>query len=128
MFDIIKKQNSIAIIILVASVFLVFNSVLTKEIRSTKEGGNWCEPTTWLSKEIPGESDNVIIDGLVMVNCPAFSDTLKISPEGKLFISPKDSIQCHLIIIDEKDGKKGQIQNLGLISVEEKKPKTTGGK
>lgn len=106
---------------------MVFNSLSTKEIRSTKEGGNWCVPSTWVSGEIPGDNDNVVIDGKVLVNCPAFGDTLKINPDGLLIVNSTDSLQCHLIILDEKEGKKGVIQNNGMIIVSEKTIKTPGG-
>jgi len=118
-----KKQNSFMLILTIAFLLMLFNSLNTKEIRSTKEGGNWCSPNTWVSKEIPGTEDNVIIDGEVLVNCPAFADTLLVGIDGYLRISEKDSLNCHMIILDEKDGKKGQIKNLNIINVEEKKRK-----
>lgn len=115
-----KKHNSVAVIILVALVFLFINSVMTKEIRSTKVGGNWCEPSTWVSGEIPAENDNVIIDGEVLVNCPAFADSLLLNPTANLIISSNDSLQCHYVRFIEIDGKKGNIKNNGIITVKEK--------
>lgn len=120
------SKKSLAIISF-TMIFLFLTSLSTKEIRSTKEGGNWCEPKTWVTGEIPGENDKVIIDGEVLVNCPAFANEVFINVDGFMKISEKDSLICNLIILDEKDGKKGQIQNKGIIIVEEKKNKTGGG-
>jgi len=128
MKNIQKRNYTFVIILTVVLGLLIFNSLFTKEIRSTKDGGNWCVPGTWVSGEIPGDNDKVIIDGKVFVNCPAFADTVLVNVDGMLMISEKDSLQCHLLILDEKDGKKGEIRNLGIIIVGEKETnKEKGG-
>jgi hypothetical protein len=114
---VVKRAMSLTLIFLL--VFLT--TVSTKEIRSTKEGGNWCEPTTWVSGEIPGENDNVIIDGKVSVNCPAFADSVHVNVDCLISVNPNDSLQCHFLRLEEKDGKKGNINNMGKIIVFEKK-------
>jgi len=109
--------KAITVIVLLT---LIFGFITAKEIHSTKEGGNWCESTTWQSGEIPGNNDNVTIIGQVLVNCPAFADTLLVKPNGLLIISETDSLQAHCIILEEENEVKGKIQNKGLIIVDEK--------
>lgn len=113
------SKKSLAIISF-TMIFLFLTSLSTKEIRSTKEGGSWCSPNTWVSKEIPAENDNVIIDGEVLVNCPAFADSLFLNPTANLVINSTDSLQCHYVKFIEIDSKKGNIHNNGKIIVEEK--------
>ncbi len=116
-----QQNKSIYVAVLSLTFMLVFISyVYAKDIHSTNEGGEWCKNSTWISGEIPGDNDNVFIEGKVIVNCPAFADSVYINLDCILEISSMDSMQCHYIKMEEKGDRKGAIQNYGIINVEQK--------
>ncbi|MFH1052669.1 MAG: hypothetical protein V1779_17245 [bacterium] len=116
-----QQNKSICVAVLsLTFMFVLINYVFAKDIHSTKEGGEWCKNSTWISGEIPGSNDNVTINGKVFVNCPAFADSMHINFDGLLIINETDSLQCHLIMLEEEGDKKGTIQNNGIIIVTDK--------
>ncbi len=48
--------------------FIVGNSISFGQIISTTEGGYWRDNTTWIGGIIPGSTDNVVIDGNVILD------------------------------------------------------------
>ena len=60
---------------------------LSKEIKSTEKGGDWFIPSTWIDAEIPGENDDVIINGNVTSNKPITCNDLTINKDASLILN-----------------------------------------
>jgi len=86
------------------------------QIVSTTQGGNWADTLTWIGHRIPGETDNVIINGPVVVAAHPFADprkclNLQVSPSGKLYHPDTDwNLEVLGTVVNN-----GIIQKAGLI-------------
>jgi hypothetical protein len=109
----------------------------SQEIISTKNGGDWNNPKTWLNGKIPDINSNVVISGKVIVKNPIECKNLRISKKGNLdFSQTQDSLTAKVseilkivhgkIIIGEKwkifakeiiKTNPAKIENYGIIEV-----------
>lgn len=88
----------------------IIASVSGEAITSTTAGGNWSESTTWIGGVVPTSSDNVIIDGNVIVNQNVTCNNLTINLKDTLQNTPTSSP-----IYDKILQVNGSIINNGII-------------
>ncbi|MBI9071544.1 MAG: T9SS type A sorting domain-containing protein [Melioribacteraceae bacterium] len=65
-------------------VFLVLSISVNAQIQSVAGGGTWDETTTWVGGVVPGENNDVIINGTVILNGTYTIRNLTVSSSGVL--------------------------------------------
>lgn len=79
----LKFKSLLLLVLLTAFVHISF----AKEIKSVKTGGNWNDTKTWITGEIPAQTDDVIILGHVIINSKSECNNAMVEKDGILEIS-----------------------------------------
>lgn len=66
------------------TIFILLAAGLGADIYSTTQGGGWNDPNTWIGGVVPGNNDNVVINGTVYVPNPASCLNLTVFGDGVL--------------------------------------------
>lgn len=90
-----------------AIMFFLFTQYLLGQIVSTPTGGVWNDTTTWIGNVVPNDSDNVVINGPVVIYEKAFCKDLLLSNAASL--ADSQSIESFDIAI------KGNFINEGTV-------------
>lgn len=62
-----------------------------KIVSSTEAGGEWNNPASWESGKVPGDKDDVIIKGVVVIKTDIKAGTITVEKGAKLIVdSPKE--------------------------------------
>jgi hypothetical protein len=104
----LERSLSILFIIFIIFIFATPNNVDAQEIVSTQEGGLWDENSTWLGGIIPGEGDDVIINGEVIMSSDIIVRNIYIDEYGELDSNSKTNRNLYI------EGE--YLQNKGRIS------------
>ncbi len=75
-----RVMKHIALIVVLG----VFAAGLAAEIQSTSAGGYWNNPSTWAGGSIPGQFDDVVLNGLVYPDTMSYCHNLSLSGTGRL--------------------------------------------
>lgn len=108
----------ISIAILLLSVYFI----IAKEIHSTKDGGNWADNKTWIDSIIPEKTDDVIINGKVVVTDIRNCDSLTIMPGTVLEVQEKGKLHTYTIKMVNNDSCSASIINMGHIDMQVRSP------
>lgn len=78
-----------------AVAFMLTVSAYSAEITSTKDGGNWADPASWVGGKVPTKDDDVIITSKVIADRIFESNTVNINEHADLLIDTKqDDGKC----------------------------------
>lgn len=69
----------------------------SKEIKSTKKGGDWHSKKTWVGGKIPLRNDDVVIFGKVTCMKGFICENLKVEKDGSLLMNTGDSVVCGVL-------------------------------
>ncbi len=72
------------IVLLVLAFLAMASFALADIIISTEAGGSWSNSSTWIGGVIPGNNDDVVIAGPVLVPGLAYCNSLKVNPPGSV--------------------------------------------
>jgi len=113
----IVSRNSVRIILALMAIFILSINLHSKEIHSTKEGGDWSDKETWVNGTVPNQGDNVVINSTVKVTKNTFCDSLTVELDCKLHISENMKLICSDLVLKKEDKRFGTIVNMGIIEV-----------
>lgn len=72
----------LSIMVIIAALGIGF--VSGQPIYSTLTGGNWSDPMTWVGQVVPGDDDDVFIEGPVLADISSSCQNLTVSETGSL--------------------------------------------
>ena len=78
-----------------ALAFMLTVSAYSAEITSTKDGGNWSNPATWVGGKVPTKDDDVIISTKIVADRSFECKTITINENADLVLNTKqDDGKC----------------------------------
>lgn len=116
-------MKHILLIILLLS-FCIFANA--KTISSTKKGGDWNNPRTWVKGKVPAENDNAIIKGEVVIKTADTVNKITIQRNAKLVVDNTEQTSFLVKTIVKLSGKL-EIKDQGHLRVWENIEKTKTG-
>ncbi|MBI5325106.1 MAG: hypothetical protein HZB41_07540 [Ignavibacteriae bacterium] len=97
-----------------------------KTISSTKKGGEWNNPKTWVKGKVPTANDNAIIKGEVVIKTADTVNKITIQKNAKLVVDNTEQTSFVVLTIVKISGKLLVI-NHGVLEVIENIEKTKTG-
>ncbi|OGU16974.1 MAG: hypothetical protein A2X61_10580 [Ignavibacteria bacterium GWB2_35_12] len=109
-------------------IFLLTFSIFAnaKTISSTKTGGEWNNPKTWVKGKVPTENDNAIIKGEVVIKTADTVHKITIQKNAKLVVDNTEQTSFLVKTIVYISGKL-EIKGIGHLRIWENIKKTKTG-
>src|SRR5665647_656418 len=95
-----KALSAIKPYLLIGIIILMINSAnrATAATITSKASGNWSTPATWIKGIVPGTTDNVVVDGLIVLDGNFTCHNLTInSGTGRLTVNPGTALSINIL-------------------------------
>lgn len=90
-----SKGKSMRKLLGLAIAFMLTVSAYSAEITSTKDGGIWADPASWVGGKVPTKGDDVIITSKIKADKLFECKTIIISDNSELIVDTKsEEIKC----------------------------------